>query len=182
MELEIASPGFRRIMLARWQSGQFRRDVDMTDLRHSFRLTWLAVAAFVGMLSVVGDASGSTVSSAPRNRVRHCCLKRDCTVCCCTPASASSGPFTTGRSAALLSGRIAFSTPAGPCECRSSEPGAPASRQESRSSLDRAGQGHGASIHLNVHAPAAVAIARHILPAASPPRSPLYLRTSRLLI
>jgi hypothetical protein len=169
-------------MLPRRQTGQVSRGDAMTGLRYHFRLTWIALAAIVGMLSVVGDASASTTSGAPQNGARACCLKRVCTVCCCTPASASSGLSTTARSVALPSREGSFSSPARPCECRSGEPASPASRHESRPSDDRADQMHGESVELNVRGPTAVTFARLILPTASPPKSPLYLRTARLLI
>jgi hypothetical protein len=41
---------------------------------------------------------------------------------------------------------------------------------------------HCEAVQLNVHAPSAVAFVRLILPTASPPKSPLYLSTARLLI
>jgi len=113
----------------------------MTDLRHHFRLAWIALVAIVGILSFVVMPRRPTTSGPPRNGARACCLKRVCTVCCCTPASASSAPSTTERSMALTPRGSGLSTPARPCECRSSEPGAPASRQESRSSEDRARPG-----------------------------------------
>ena len=169
-------------MLLRWQSGKSGRGVAMNGLRYHFRLTWIALAATVCMLSVMGNASASTTSGAPQNGARVCCLKRVCTVCCCPQASASSAPLTTGRSVALPASGGSLSTPARPCECRSSEPGAPDSRHESRTSEDRSDQSHGESVQLNVHAPVAITFAQLILPTASPPKSPLYLRTARLLI
>jgi hypothetical protein len=169
-------------MLLKWQSGKFGRNVNMTCLPHYFRQSWIALAAVIGMLSVVGNASASTRNFAPQNGTLACCLKRICTVCCCPPASASSGPLTTGRSVALLSREGSFSSPARPCECRSSEPGSPASRQESRSSEGRGDEVHGEPVQLNVLAPTAVIFARPVAPTASPSKSPLYLRHARLLI
>jgi hypothetical protein len=181
-DLEIAVAELRGIMLLTWQIGQVRRGVAMTGFRFHFRLTWIALAAIVGMLSVVSNASASATSGASQNGARACCLKRVCTVCCCPSASASSSPLTAGRSEALLSTEGRFTAPARPCECRSSEPASPASRHDSRSSEDRADQTSGESAQLNVYAPTAVTFARRNLPTASPPKSPLYLRTSRLLI
>jgi hypothetical protein len=171
----------RAIMILVRQIGQMRRGFAMTDSRHHFRLSWIALAAIVGMFSVAGDASASGTSGGPRNDARACCLKRVCTVCCCTPASASSGALTTGLMVALTPQGSGLSAPARPCECRSSEPGSPGLRHESRSSEDRADQALGKSALLNVYAPTAVTSWLK-LPNASPPKSPLYLRTARLLI
>jgi hypothetical protein len=87
-----------------------------------------------------------------------------------------------GRSVAFLSKEASFSTPVRPCECRSSEPVSPASRHESRSSEDRADQPHGESVQWDVDVSAAVTFAQLNLPIANAPKSPLYLRTARLLI
>jgi len=154
----------------------------MTRSRHDFRLTWIALAAVVGLLSVVGDASASTGSGARRSGALACCLKRVCTVCCCIPASASLLPETTERSVAVSPRGGALATSARPCDCRSGEPAAPASRQESRSSEDRADQDQSVSVSLTIHSPTSVTFGRLILPTASAPKSPLYLSTARLLI
>jgi hypothetical protein len=171
-----------RIMVLGWQIGQIRRAVTMNGLRYHFRLTWIALAAIVGILSVVGDASASAASAAARNVASSCCVKRVCTGCCCSPESGSTAPLATERSVAVRPSEGGLSTPSRPCECRSSEPGSPASRDESRFSEDRADQASGESVSLNGHVPAAVTFTRHNLPTASPPKSPLYLRTARLLI
>jgi len=83
---------------------------------------------------------------------------------------------------AIPSGGAGLAVPDRPCECRSSDPAAPTSEPESRSSEDRSDHVCGDSVGLTLDAHPAITFARLILPTASPPKSPLYLRTSRLLI
>jgi hypothetical protein len=180
-EFEIAVVDLRGIMLLRRQLGQVRHGVDMNGLRYHFRLIWIALAAILGMSSVVGNASASTTAGVPKNGSLACCLKRVCTVCCCTPAPASD-PSKTERSMALPSSESGLYSSARPCECRSGGPGSPASRHESRSSEDRHDETQGEPVDLSVHVPTAVPFARLMVPTANPPKSPLYLRTARLLI
>ena len=40
--------------------------VAMTGFRYNFRLTWIALVAMMGTLSVVGNASASAASGAPQ--------------------------------------------------------------------------------------------------------------------
>jgi hypothetical protein len=162
--------------------GKIGRKVVMTRFRRYLPLTWTALLATSAMLSVVGDASASSTSGLAPNGARACCLKRACTVCCCTPASAGSAPLTTRRSIALTGSAGSLSIPARPCECRSSEPAVPASSQESRPCEVRDGHAHGAAANLGIRAPVTLTFARLVQTTASPPRSPLYLRTARLLI
>jgi len=153
----------------------------MTNLRHHFRLTLLALAAVAGTLLVVGDASASSAAGASSKSGRSCCLNRVCTVCCCKPAPHSSPVRLT--SAAMASDRGALSAAAVPCECRSSEPNAPAPRPESRPSQGRPDRARGESIAVAIEVPlAAVTFARLVPPTNRPPESPLYLRNARLLI
>jgi hypothetical protein len=72
--------------------------------------------------------------------------------------------------------------PARPCQCRSSEPSPPASRDPSRSIQQRTGRDPGSATRFTVFAPAAPSPTRAVPCTPSPPRAPVYLRTARLLI
>jgi hypothetical protein len=181
-DLEVVPPSPGSIMLLSWRNGHFRHRDGMTDLRQHFRWLWIALAAMAGMFWTVDDAWASTASGASRKVADACCAKRVCAGCCCAPASASTRSEVPERSEALLSMGAALTTPAQPCECRSSEPVSPASRQESRSYEDRAGQSRSESVDFAVHAPASLTLAYLISPTSIPPKSPLYLSIARLLI
>jgi hypothetical protein len=68
------------------------------------------------------------------------------------------------------------------CECGPSEPASPASRQESQSFKGGLGPDLGESASLPVAASHLDSLSRLIEPARRPPKSPLYLTTSRLNI
>jgi hypothetical protein len=73
--------------------------------------------------------------------------------------------------------------PSGSCECRASEPTAPAERPAQRTTNDRAEADAGDVLSVFVPAPrSASSRPAYHSPTESPPKSPLYLRTSRLLI
>jgi hypothetical protein len=151
----------------------------MAVQRLQLRLPWVALVAIMGMLSVAGEATAGTVNGASR----ECCIVRTCDKCCCDAPSTSSPPATTNRPSAHPSDRANLTTPTRPCECRSGEPAAPAPKPASRSSESRGDQARSNSFARSVDAPApADVFARLLLPTGSPPKTPLYLRTARLLI
>ena len=79
---------------------------------------------------------------------------------------------------------IRVSTPAGSCECRSDEPFTPASKPESSSTETKprtVQSGFYTADVAFVTLPASSS-ARPISPNGSPPKAPLYLLTSHLLI
>jgi hypothetical protein len=151
----------------------------MTNARQHLRLLSIAFVAIMGVLSTVGDAKASNTTGAS---LRECCLKRICTVCCCEPTSGSSLPETVWQTSAQPSTAVGLRPATFPCECRSSDPATPDSRHESRSVGERTEPDCGESVDLTFPTPAAVTLARLILPNASATNSPLYLRTARLLI
>jgi hypothetical protein len=144
------------------------------------RLASIVFMAMAAMLLMAGDAAAGLSGSAARN----CCKARRCTPGCCkvdrpSPARLAGDPALTETA----SDRPCFSAPAASCECRSSEPAAPASKSESRPSPSRPDR-----IPLNpasstIETPSASAMLARLAPhAIHSPGDPLYLRTSRLLI
>jgi hypothetical protein len=152
----------------------------MTDRRHIFRLSLLALVAVAGMLSVVTDASASTPKRSSANSTDACCLKRVCTVCCCESASASA---TRKTNSTLPRGEASLaSRPAPPCECRSGDPVAPAPRPEPRPTDPRPERDRGAPVDLTLDSPRSATFATVVPPASGLSKAPLHLRTTRLLI
>src|SRR5258708_2063011 len=113
----------------------------MTAFRHHPRLPWFALAAIVGMLSMVGEASARTVKGATRAPRWGGVVPRPWE-CCCGRAKAR--PLTPAIELWAMSPPegAGLSAPAVPCECRWDEPTDPASKPESRTDeqrSDRAG-------------------------------------------
>jgi hypothetical protein len=153
----------------------------MTAFRHHPRLPWFALAAIVGMLSMVGEASARTVKGATQ-APKSCCVVPPPSECCCCPAKAKPLIPAIELSAMFPTDGARLSAPAVPCECRSDEPADPASKPESRTDeqrSDRAGEELAGSTFA---APPSATFAHFVPPTGSPPKSPLYLRTTRLLI
>lgn len=150
----------------------------MNGPRFHHRLPWIALAAVLGFLSLVGDAG----AASSRGGSRGCCVTtRACGGCCCDPVADSTRTEPVARPLARPTPEGRLTTPDRPCECRSGEPSAPASRNESRPFEDRPDREQdGAAVSAVPTAPA-VAAFRPVLPTVSPPGPPLLLRTSRLL-
>jgi hypothetical protein len=153
----------------------------MTGLRRYLRLTWIVLAAIAGMVLVSGDASAAA-PKAGQGPVRACCIGKVCARCCCPPASDVPGQPLAGRSAAVSPVGSRLSTPAPLCECRPGGPDVPASKSEPRSSENRDDQVRALDAELIVETRPAITLVRIVLSPAVPPKSALYLRTSRLLI
>ena len=154
----------------------------MTDIRLNFRHPWFALAAVIGILLVVSDASAST-KPALRDTSRSCCLKRICTACCCEPASVPTRRDTAEHSVANRpSGAGLASSPAFPCECRSNDPAAPAQKPESHSDDHRSDRDRDETVDPTLDSPPAIPFIGVALPVASLSKAPLYLHTTHLLI
>jgi hypothetical protein len=153
----------------------------MTTAHHHLRLPWFALAAIVGMLSMAGEVSARTMkgsSEAPKS----CCITPPPWDCCCCPAKAKSVAPAIERLAMLPTGEARLSAPAVPCECRSDEPADPASKPESSTAYQlsqRAGEEPSGSPFATLPS---TPFAHFVPPGGSPPKSPLYLHTTRLLI
>ena len=158
----------------------------MTGPRHHSRPLWFALLAIVGMVSVADVASACSERPAPAAKV--CCTAHSVPDCSCCPAAELPAAGSVARSGSLPSlaapARAELARTAPSCECRSNAPAAPARDSKPRStSEDRTDPGPGQllpSLSSSARPPAAP-----VAPTsanASPPKSPLYLRTSRLLI
>lgn len=158
-------------------------------LLRRFRFPWIALAAFVGIVSAAQDASASPVS---RDRAREmlqngCCCVTHVSGCCCEsaePISLSSTPAPgSSRDEAAGAGVRQRANEGRTCQCRSGgDPAGVPSSPEARGGDERTGpaSAHSAAgpLRIAVPPPPARAVPAH----ASPPRVPLYLRTARLLI
>jgi hypothetical protein len=148
----------------------------MIGLPQHLRLGGIVLAAIVGMLSVIGESSACSTKAASK-----CCPGPVRSACCCESSKAESHPESTERETVRPTSAGRFAPKAG-CECRTGEPTEPASKPESPSSENRTGQDGARSVERIFGVRPAIAIARLVPPTASPPRTPLYHRTSRLLI
>jgi hypothetical protein len=154
----------------------------MTASRHHFRLSSIVLAAILGMFSAVGEASASAPKTDGQGPGRLCCIGRTCAKCCCPPASKASGLTASGPSTNVSLARSRLTAPAPLCECRPGGPNSPASDDEPRSSQTREDQIAGHAAEPTVESVPAITLVPVVLSPAVPPKSPLYLRTSRLLI
>jgi hypothetical protein len=152
--------------------------------RPRIRPLWVALLAVVGTVSVADVASACTrevVAPAPR----ACCAERPPSECgCCSPGEAPSSGAPSHADAIVsptADPLLRASMPS--CECRANEPAAPAERPAQRTSTERPeveGVQPFAALDPAPRRPSSHAPL--LLPNESPPKTPLYLRTSRLLI
>jgi len=135
------------------------------------RLPWFALAAIVGMVSLVGEASACPVKAA-----RPCCVTRK--ACCCKATNAEVSE------AAPDTSQVRDDLAAAPasCECRSNDSPEPARRPESRTSGRRADRDRGEPVVLVAEVTRRLVIAAVEPSRDRPPDRPVYLVTSRLLI
>ena len=152
----------------------------MTGLDHHFRLPWIAIAAIVGMLSVAPEVSACSPTRASL-AASACCTGRTGSACCCEPATSESQSGSSDRTTITptADGRLA-SQPL--CECRPGKPTEPASKPVTPVSEHRTGHDRTGSMERAFDVRPIAAPDRLILPTESSPTSPLYIRTSRLLI
>ena len=141
----------------------------------------LALPAIAVMLSFVGDAMAERPSSASRDAVRSCCASRVCPMGCCVPGRAPSRSGANEQPVARFSRTVSLTDSGSSCDCRPSEPAAPASPQQSRSGESRPSTDRSIAFLPVLTAQRGV-LAQVIEPAPRPPKSPLYLTTTRLLI
>lgn len=143
-----------------------------THLRHC--LTALA--------AVVSAAGTVAAAETPAKAVRACCVKRACAVCCCGPVGGSPRAAAAEASLALFSPETTLAPGSRPCECRSGQPQAPASRPDSRTSDERTSRDRCEPLELPIVQVPVLVSAHFASPVLRPPDSPLYLLNARLLI
>jgi hypothetical protein len=143
------------------------------------RRLWVALAAIAASLpGVAGAATGARCEAMPAG----------CTAChCCEETSASAASLgstpaaiiaPTPSTRGIVVGRPASSR----CECRSQEPTAPAQRPGQREGERRVETGREVAADSRIPTAPRAPVAIAFMPDVGPPRSPLYLRTLRLLI
>jgi hypothetical protein len=156
----------------------------MKTRRSSTRVLLIAFAAIVGMLSLADVASACTTK--PGRAPRACCVNHPPSECgCCGERQAIPSPASHSRVDAIVTSPAPdlYQTPSPSCECRASEPAAPSERPAQRTTIDRSDmQSREPSGILAPTDSPFPSLGRLQLPNESPPGSPLYLRTSRLLI
>lgn len=154
----------------------------MTRLYHHLRLPWIALAAIVGLLSVAGESAACEAKSTPK-AARSCCASRSSSDCggCCGFVEDSSRPAANGRSVAAAA-EVGLAVPQRQCECRSGGPAAPAPKPESRPAQTRPDRDRDTDVAFFIEDSAAVTFAPLTPRPSGSPKTPLYLRTSRLLI
>jgi hypothetical protein len=151
----------------------------MNGLRRDLCLPLVALWAIVGMLSVTGEVSACSTKAASRAS-RACCTGSASSACCCKPATVESQPEPVARTTALPPTGRHFA-PNTPCECEG-EPTEPASKPGSPSPERRTDKDRSGPVELTFEVRPVVVFVRLIPPTESPSRTPVYLRTSRLLI
>ncbi len=181
---EVAIERFARYNGFVWNRPLRHAGVIMHSARRHLRPFWVALLAIVGMLSVADVALACTTK--PASAPRACCAERPPSECgCCTSGETlpSSGVASHVDAVVSSPARVLYQAPSPSCECRASEPAAPSERPAQRMSTERS-EVKGFETFATL-APAhrrTPSLSRLRLPNESPPRSPLYLRNSRLLI
>jgi hypothetical protein len=174
-------PTPKYIMESSVSLGNFTPGLSMIIPRHHLRLSHIALAAIVGMLSMVGEAS-ARMPGGLSDSAKSCCIVPMPSDCCCCPAKANSLAASAGRSTEIANGETRLAAPAGSCECRSNEPAAPASKPESRSPDRRTERVSEGAVDTSFFVRPPVTSSRFIPPTDGPPNSPLHLITIRLQI
>jgi hypothetical protein len=156
----------------------------MTTRRPSSNILFIAFAAIVGMLSFADVTSAC--STKPVSAPKACCASRPSSDCgCCGDSLKHSTSLGSSRAGAILpTASEHLSRASAPsCECRASEPAAPGERPAQRASSDRFEAATGETLPaFSLEVRPSPAFGHMLQPNQSPPKSPIYLSTSRLLI
>lgn len=148
------------------------------------RLPWIAVMAVFGV-ALMGQGTAGACESRPGSVQKACCTGAVPGSCggCCDQAGAAPESAT-----APLEGRLSreagsgLASPAPSCECRSQAPTVPYSKHETEESTRRGDQVVTPLLPSDAEATPSKRPLAHIARLSSSPRTPLYLRVSRLLI
>jgi hypothetical protein len=140
------------------------------------RSLWFALAAIA--VSLPGSAWAAT---EPRCEA----MPVGCTTCACcedgSPASPHAGSTPALVAPASASQRVTLGRPVS-CMCREQEPTAPAQKPGQSPKERRVETGREVAADSPSHPGPRVPVAIAFIPDVGPPRSPIYLRTARLLI
>ena len=155
----------------------------MTRKISHLRPSWIALVAIAGLLLVAGELMACESKGAPKF-AQSCCASRPSSDCggCCDSTGTPSKSEMIGRADAPVVAEAGLAVPQRSCECRSGEPTAPASKPESRPIQSRSDQDRDSDVAFTVRENISVSFAPLSPRPTGPPRAPLYLRISRLLI
>ena len=147
------------------------------------RFPLIALVAVLGGLFTPGGASACETMKADGG----CATVKPCGCCnspaTSTPAHEVANPATASRPGPLHGVSTCETTPSGGCVCGTEQPAAPEPRPGSKSSDNRSAPARDLGLFLSDLLPALVPPDRSTTPTVGhPQRTPLYLRTSRLLI
>ena len=154
----------------------------MTAVRCYLRLSSIALAAIVGMLSVAGEAAACSTKGSSDN-TRSCCATPSRSACCCVAETAEPSPRPIEHTAVGLAGESEHHlAPDSSCECRPSRPSEPAPKPQSPTSERRTDQDRARSFESILGIRPRITFVSLVSSTESPPGAPIYLRASRLLI
>jgi len=161
----------------------------MSSCRH-IRVLWAVFLAVMGILCSPNGVNASTgkARAAEMRRQGCCCVTKPKSGCCCeTKAPLSLNPPAVASreglpTVSLTSERIE-NPRSGSCPCGVGEPATPGSKPNSTSYENERGTGLTLALESSVRPDrSATSSRRSITSRGSPPKSPLYLLNSRLLI
>ena len=157
--------------------------------RH-FRILWAVFMAVMGTLCLPDGASAATgrARAAAMFRKGCCCVTKPKSGCCCetkTPLSLNPPAVSPvdGLPGVTPAGERMGNSRGGSCQCSISDPVSPGSKSKSNSIENESDSG--ATLPLEAFITPerpSLAFRCNITSRGSPPKSPLYLRNSRLLI
>jgi hypothetical protein len=153
----------------------------MTSLRSPVAITAIATSALMALILIPGKAAACSANGGSAAQGACCSGGAEC-ACCCEPASVESRLPFTDRSIVYFSAGTGVTIPNRPCECRFHEPSEPASKSEFPSSERQLERDDLHSAKLGAYGFPGITPARLVHATESPPRAPLYIRTSRILI
>lgn len=155
----------------------------MSSIRPKSRFPLIALVAVLGSLFTAGGATACDTMKADSG----CATVKPCG--CCKPLALDqpdhevAGSITTSRTVPLRGTPVCRASPTGGCVCDTERPAAPEPRPGSKSSDNRSAPARDLGHFLSDLLPSLVPPYRSTTPTVGHPwRTPLYLRTSRLLI
>ena len=155
----------------------------MPSIRPKSRFPLIALVAVLGSLFTAGGATACDTMKADSGcaTVKPCgCCKSPATS---TPAHEVTNPATSSRTGPLRGTPACGTSPTGGCVCGTERPAAPEPRPGPKSTDNRSAPARVLGLFLSDLLPALVPPDRSTTPTVGHPwRTPLYLRTSRLLI
>jgi len=156
----------------------------MSSITHKLSLPWVASLAILG-LALFGQGTAEACGTNQAQATRACCSTGPSAGCggCCDPVEDRTSDQVAPAAGDVHLVELAnASVPARSCECRSQTPAAPTSKHESEEHTQRANDLVAESLAVAVRVPPSKRSSYGLDRLSSSPRTPLYLRVSRLLI